>query len=69
MLFIHSEEDFRCPLGEALQYYTNIINRGVETRLCLFHGENHELSRSGGPKNRVKRLEEITGWMDRHLKA
>ncbi len=69
MLFIHSEEDFRCPLGEALQYYTNIINRGVETRLCLFKGENHELSRSGSPRNRVKRLEEITAWMDSHLKA
>lgn len=68
MLFIHSEEDFRCPLGEALQFYTNLINRGVETRLCLFKGENHELSRSGGPKNRVKRLEEITAWMDGHLK-
>ena len=69
MLFIHSDEDFRCPLGEALQFYTNIINRGVEARLCLFKGENHELSRSGSPKNRVKRLQEITDWMDRHLKA
>lgn len=69
MLFIHAEEDFRCPLGEALQYYTNIINHGVETRLCLFKGENHELSRSGGPRNRVKRLEEITAWMDAHLKV
>lgn len=69
MLFIHSEEDFRCPLGEALQYYTAIINQGVETRLCIFKGENHELSRSGSPRNRVKRLEEITSWMDAHLKA
>ena len=69
MLFIHAEEDFRCPLGEALQLYTDLINRGVETRLCLFRGENHELSRSGGPRNRVKRLEEITAWMDAHLKV
>ena len=68
-LFIHSEEDFRCPLGEALQLYTAIINQGVETRLCLFKEENHELSRSGKPSNRVKRLEEITAWMDAHLKG
>ncbi len=67
-LFIHSDEDFRCPLGEALQMYNNLIQRGIETRLCVFKGENHELSRSGSPKNRIKRLEELLGWMDAHLK-
>jgi acylaminoacyl-peptidase len=30
--------------------------------MVVFHGENHELSRSGKPKHRVKRLEEITEW-------
>jgi acylaminoacyl-peptidase len=39
---------------------------GVESRLCLFKGENHELSRSGKPANRSKRLEEITSWFDKH---
>ena len=68
-LFLHSDEDFRCPLGEALQMYTQLIHQGVESRVCLFKGENHELSRSGKPWNRVKRLEEIDAWMDAHLKA
>ena len=67
-LFIHSDEDFRCPLGEALQMYNNLIQRGIETRLCVFKGENHELSRSGSPRNRIKRLEELLSWMDAHLK-
>lgn len=67
LLFIHAEEDFRCPPGEAMQLYTALINRGVETKICMFKGENHELSRSGTPKNRVKRLAEITAWMDDHL--
>lgn len=66
-LFIHSDEDFRCPLSEGMQMYSALCNRGIETRLCLFHGENHELSRSGRPKHRVKRLEEITDWMENHL--
>lgn len=67
-LFIHSDEDYRCPLSEGLQMYMALATKGVETRMCLFHGENHELSRSGKPKHRIKRLQEITNWMEQHLK-
>ena len=67
-LFIHSEEDYRCWMVEALQMYSTLIHHGVPTRLCLFHGENHELSRGGKPKGRIRRLQEITAWMDKYLK-
>lgn len=66
-LFIHSNEDYRCPYSEGLQMYSALCVHGVETRLCMFKGENHELSRSGKPRHRIKRLEEITNWMDQHL--
>jgi acylaminoacyl-peptidase len=46
----------------ALKYF------GVEARLCMFRGETHELSRSGKPKHRIRRLREITDWFDKHLK-
>ena len=42
--------------------------KGVPTRFVWFKGENHELSRSGKPLHRKKRLEEITAWMDTYLK-
>ncbi|MDD6466582.1 MAG: S9 family peptidase, partial [Erysipelotrichaceae bacterium] len=58
LLFIHSTEDYRCTFPEALQFYTAIKCRGVETKLVGFKGENHELSRSGKPKHRIKRLYE-----------
>ena len=67
-LFIHSEEDYRCWKIEGLQMFNAIRSHGVEARLCLFKGENHELSRGGKPKNRVKRLQEITRWMDHYLR-
>lgn len=63
-LFIHSDEDYRCPLEQGLQMFSALIDRGVPTRLCLFHGENHELSRSGKPLHRLRRLKEITDWFD-----
>lgn len=36
--------------------YSTLIHHGVPTRLCLFHGENHELSRGGKPKGRIPPL-------------
>ncbi len=67
-LFIHSDEDYRCWLVEAVQMFTSLKYHGVESRLVIFKGENHELSRSGKPKHRLRRLEEITGWFEKHLK-
>ncbi|MFI3230401.1 MAG: S9 family peptidase, partial [bacterium] len=67
-LFIHAEEDYRCWYVEALQLFSALKMYGVPTKLYLFKGENHELSRSGRPKNRIKRMEAILGWMDEYLK-
>ncbi len=67
-LVLHSDSDLRCPVAEGIQMFYALRHHGVPTRLCVFHGENHELSRSGKPKNRVRRLTEITEWMDKHLK-
>ena len=67
-LFIHSDEDYRCPMAEGIQMYSALVDRGVEARLCLFHGETHELSRSGKPKHRQRRLKEITDWFEKHAK-
>lgn len=68
MLFIHSDEDYRCPISQAREFYSAVAMNGIEARMCVFKGENHELSRGGKPKHRVRRLAEITKWMDRFLK-
>ena len=65
-LFLHSLEDYRCPVDQGYQMYSALIAHGVESRLVLFRGENHELSRSGKPKHRIRRLNEITGWFEQH---
>ena len=66
-LFIHSDQDFRCPLPDALEMFSCLKRAGCPARLCLFHGENHELSRSGRPDNRITRLEEIVAWFEAYL--
>ena len=67
-LFIQSDEDYRCWMGDALQMFSALRYFGVETRLCLFHGENHELSRSGKPTHRIRRMTEMMKWFEKYLK-
>ncbi|MBU5626487.1 S9 family peptidase [Oscillibacter sp. MSJ-2] len=66
-LFLHSFEDFRCSLSGAMQMYSALQIKGVPTRMCLFRRSSHELSRSGAPRSRIRRLKELSGWVDRYL--
>ncbi|MCU6167924.1 prolyl oligopeptidase family serine peptidase, partial [Enterobacter roggenkampii] len=66
-LFLHSDQDYRCWLVEGVQMYYALQYFEVPTRLIIFNNENHELSRSGKPTNRIKRLDEITRWFQKYL--
>lgn len=66
-LFINSMEDYRCWLPEGISMYTALKLNGVPARMCLFKGENHELSRSGKPKHRMRRLKEIKDWLYQYI--
>ena len=59
---------FLTALSEGLQMFTALQYHDVESRMCLFPQENHELSRSGKPKHRLRRLQEMADWFDAHLK-
>lgn len=66
-LIIHSKCDYRCPVDQGYQLFTALAHKGVETKMVVFEEENHDLSRSGKPKARIKRLNEITEWMNKYL--
>lgn len=68
-LFVHSDADYRCNVAEGMEMFAALKVLGVETRMCVVKGENHELSRSGKPRNRIVRMREILNWMDSHLKT
>ncbi|HUS77459.1 MAG TPA: S9 family peptidase [Patescibacteria group bacterium] len=67
-LLIHSENDLRCPIGQAEEFFVALKELGVDTELVRFPDENHELSRSGKPKHREERLSHILRWFDAYLK-
>ncbi|MGM0436104.1 MAG: alpha/beta hydrolase family protein [Bacillota bacterium] len=62
LLFIHSDKDYRCPMEQAQQLYAVVKTQNVHSRLVWIKEETHELSRSGKPQARVKRLKEMTEW-------
>ncbi|MBQ7486288.1 MAG: S9 family peptidase [Clostridia bacterium] len=67
ILFIHSLCDYNCTVDQGLEMFAAMKYFGVPTRMCLFEGENHSLSRSGKPRHRLRRLKEISDWFEKYL--
>ncbi len=67
LLILHSEQDFRCPVGEAEQLFVALRKLGREVTFVRFPNETHDLSRNGQPAHRVERLRWIMRWFAEHL--
>ena len=67
-LLIHSENDLRCTIQQAEEFFVALMELGVDIELVRFPEENHELSRSGKPKHREERFMHILHWFDKYLK-
>ncbi len=66
-LILHQENDHRCPIEQAEQLYTALVELGVPTKFVRFPDECHELPRSGQPQRRVNRMGHIVDWFTRYL--
>ncbi|MBO8166645.1 MAG: S9 family peptidase [Thermotogae bacterium] len=69
LLLIHSLDDYRCSVPEAMQFFTALRRLGKTAKLILFPKENHELSRSGLPSHREKRLKALLNWFKLYLRG
>lgn len=67
-LVVHSEQDHRCPVDQGETWYTVLLHQGVDAEFLRVPDEGHELSRSGRPDRRVRRLEAYLDWWERHLR-
>ncbi|MBZ0294655.1 MAG: S9 family peptidase [Anaerolineae bacterium] len=68
LLIIHSENDFRVPISEGEQLFAYVKRNGGTVKLVRFPRDGHELSRSGEPKHRVRRLQYIVDWFEKYGK-
>lgn len=67
LMVIHSEEDWRTPIGQGEAMFRALKQQKKPTVMIRFPGESHELSRSGTPSRRVQNQQHIRRWFDRWL--
>jgi dipeptidyl aminopeptidase/acylaminoacyl peptidase len=68
IMFVLGDEDMRAPPNQGGEAMFRALKYLHKTAVMVrFPGESHELSRSGGPKHRVERLDHILNWFDKYL--
>lgn len=69
LLILHGEQDMRCPIEQGEQMFVALKRLGKETQLIRFPGADHNLSRSGNPHLRTRRLSHIVRWFKEHIEV
>ena len=64
-LLIQNERDYRCPVEQAEQVLTALIEKGVPCRMILFKNASHSVTT---PMQARKKDDEIIAWFDRYAK-
>ena len=68
VLFIHSLEDYRCPLDQSLMFYHVLKALGKEAYMAIFKKGPHGHSVKGLPKHRMKRYKLVLNFFTQKLK-
>ncbi|WP_327582201.1 S9 family peptidase [Nonomuraea sp. NBC_00507] len=64
MLLLHGEDDDRCPVGQAEQWFTALRERRVPVELVRYPGASHLFILSGRPSHRYDYNERIIAWLE-----
>jgi dipeptidyl aminopeptidase/acylaminoacyl peptidase len=60
LLLMAGQEDWRCPLSQSEELYLTLKKRGVPTRLVIYQGERHAVTK---PRRAIDRLIRIGRWL------
>lgn len=63
-LILHGENDRRVPVDQGRMLHRALQLNGVETRLVIYRGEGHGLSK---PEHQLDSLRRVKNWFDQHL--
>ncbi|HEX3251835.1 MAG TPA: S9 family peptidase [Pyrinomonadaceae bacterium] len=64
ILIIHSELDFRVPLGEGMQLFTAVQRKGIDSKFLTFPDEGHWVLK---PQNSQLWYHTVLDWLDKYL--
>jgi dipeptidyl aminopeptidase/acylaminoacyl peptidase len=65
-LVYHGAADFRCPVGQAQQWYGALRERGVSTRLVLYPDAAHLFVLNGRPSHRADFNRRVVDWVEQY---
>jgi dipeptidyl aminopeptidase/acylaminoacyl peptidase len=63
-IFLHGAEDHICPVGESERMYLALKLLGIDTKLVIFPGENHNFDAKAS--SYALRTRMILDWFDQH---
>lgn len=64
ILIVHSELDFRVPLGEGMQLFTAVQRKGIDSKFLTFPDEGHWVLK---PQNSNLWFHTVLDWLDKYL--
>jgi dipeptidyl aminopeptidase/acylaminoacyl peptidase len=64
ILIIHSELDYRVPLGEGMQLFTAVQRKGIDSKFLTFPDEGHWVLK---PQNSQLWFHTVLDWLDKYL--
>ncbi|QGR20426.1 alpha/beta hydrolase family protein [Stygiolobus azoricus] len=67
-MLIHGEEDYRCPIEQAEQFFIALKMNGIDSELVRYKGDGHEHARRGKPNNMKDRLRRKLEWFNKYLR-
>lgn len=68
LLILHSLNDYRCYVDQALQLYTLLKYLNKETQLALFKEGEHAFGWTGKPLSRIRRLKVMLNFFNKKLR-
>ncbi|MET7334561.1 S9 family peptidase [Nonomuraea sp. NPDC005650] len=68
-LILHGQDDDRCPVGQAEQWFTALRERRVPVELVRYPGASHLFILSGRPSHRYDYNERIIAWLEQWVSA
>jgi dipeptidyl aminopeptidase/acylaminoacyl peptidase len=68
-LILHGENDDRCDIGQAEEWFGALRVRRVETELVRYPGASHLFILNGRPSHRIDYNRRVADWVVEHIKS
>lgn len=65
-LLLHGEEDRRCPIGQAEEWFAALRDQRVPVELVRYPGQSHLFILNGRPSHRADYARRLTSWVIEH---